>query len=114
MNRIESIFLWMMFLLATNTGVLLTMLRERIYFRRLREEIAQYLPPGYDPKRLDYPYLFDFLTPPSWKDALARHVESFTNHPARKQWLQFRTLRLVLMVVELLAVLAFVVWMLLR
>jgi hypothetical protein len=103
----------MMFLLAANTGVLLTLFRERIFFRAFRDELTTFLPPGYDPKRLDYPYLFGFLTPPAWAEALRGHEERFPGHPARGRWDQFRKLRTGLMLSELLMVGAFVGWMIL-
>ncbi len=100
----------MMFLLAANTGALLTLLRERIVFRQFRDEVGKFLPPGYDPKRLDYPFLFGFTTPPSWLAALRAHAEQFPEHPARARWSQFRKLRGVLMTGELILVAAFIVW----
>lgn len=101
-----------MFLLAANTGVILTLLRERIAFRRVRDEIAAYLPKGYDPKRLDYPYLFPFTTPPAWVRALSVHVSNFPEHPARTSWRRFVSIRNVLMIGEVFTLAAFVVWML--
>ena len=112
-DRTQTIFIWMMFLLAANTGVLLTLLRERIAFRRVREEVARYLPAGYDPKRLDYPYLFSFLTPPAWREALAAHESSLPDHPVRQAWRRFHSLRTALMIGEFAAVLVFIVWVLL-
>lgn len=103
----------MMFLLAANTGVGLTLLRERIAFRRIRDEIAAQLPKGYDPNRLAYPYLFSFITPPSWADALAQHIALFPIHPARSSWQRFVSIRNVLMLAEVFTLVAFVVWMLL-
>ena len=103
----------MMFLLAANTGVGLTLLRERIAFRRIRAEIAAQLPKGYDPTRLAYPYLFSFITPPSWADALAQHITLFPIHPARSSWQRFVSIRNVLMLAEVFTLVAFVVWMLL-
>lgn len=103
----------MMFLLAANTGVGLTLVRERIVFRRLRDEIAGFLPKGYDPKRLDYPYIFPFTTPPAWARALALHIEQFPDHPLRTSWQRFLQIRNVLMIGEALTLGAFVVWMLL-
>lgn len=114
MTKFEGIFGWMVFLLSANSGVLLTLMRERIYFTKLREELARFLPAGYDPKRLDYPYILDWFTPPSWREALEQHVEAFPDHPARKRWLMFRSLRHWLMLAELAAVLAFAAWFLLR
>lgn len=102
----------MMFLLAANTGVGLTLLRERIVFRLIRDEIAGFLPPGYDPKRLDYPYIFPFTTPPAWARALALHIEKFPDHARRASWQRFVRIRNVLMVGEALTLAAFVVWML--
>ena len=102
-----------MFLLAANTGVGLTLLRERIVFRKLRDEIAGFLPEGYDPKRLDYPYIFSFTTPPAWARALLLHIEKFPQHPLRGSWLRFVRIRNVLMVGEAVTLAAFVVWMLL-
>ncbi|GAB4370769.1 MAG: hypothetical protein OHK0021_13530 [Bryobacter sp.] len=110
MDRTQDVFLWMAFLLATNTGIVLTLLRERIVFRTFRDELGRLLPPGYDPNRLDYPYLFDFLTPPAWREALRQHTERMSVHPARDRWLTFRRIRTVLMGVEGLLVVAFVVW----
>lgn len=114
MTNYEGLFGWIVFLLSANTGVILTLLRERIYFGTLREEIGRFLPPGYDPKRLDYPYILDYFTPPSWRDALEQHQTAFPEHPARKRWLMFRRLRHWLMLAELAAVLAFAVWFFLR
>ncbi|WP_155121416.1 hypothetical protein [Bryobacter aggregatus] len=102
----------MMFLLAANTGVLLTLLRERIAFRAVRDEIARLLPPGYDPRRLDYPYLFSFLTPPAWRDALRAHESQFPDHRPRLAWQRFLKLRTILMLGEIAVIFAFVVWML--
>ncbi len=110
LEKTQSVFIWMMFLLAANTGVLLTLFRERVFFRMFRDELTRFLPPGYDPKRLDYPFLFGFLTPPAWGEALRAHGERFPEHPARGRWEQFRKMRLGLMVSELLMVAAFVVW----
>ena len=112
-DRTQSIFIWMMFLLAANTGVLLTLLRERIAFRRVRDDIAVGLPAGYDPKRLDYPYLFSFLTPPAWRDALAAHESQYPEHPTRQAWQRFHSLRTALMIVEFASVLVFIGWVLL-
>lgn len=112
-DRIQTIFIWMMFLLAANTGVLLTLLRERIAFRRMRDEVAAGLPAGYDPKRIDYPYLFSFLTPPAWAAALAAHEARFPEHPARQAWRRFHSLRTALMIGEFAAVLVFIAWVLL-
>lgn len=100
-----------MFLLAANTGALLTLLRERIVFRQFRDEVGKFLPPGYDPNRLDYPFLFGFTTPPSWAAALASHEGQFPEHPPRQRWKQFRKLRSVLMAGELILFAAFIVWM---
>ncbi len=102
-----------MFLLAANTGVLLTLLRERIAFRRVREEVAAGLPAGYDATRLDYPYLFSFLTPPAWANALAAHEAHFPEHSARQAWRRFHSLRTALMFGEFAAVLVFIAWVLL-
>lgn len=113
MDKTHAVFVWMMFLLAGNTGALLTLLRERIVFRQLREEIGKFLPPGYDPKRLDYPFLFGFTTPPSWASALRAHEEQFPEHPARHRWNQFRKLRSVLMGGEFVLLAAFIVWVIL-
>ncbi|MFN9298353.1 MAG: hypothetical protein ACK6DZ_11650 [Acidobacteriota bacterium] len=112
MNKTQGVFLWMMFLLAANTGVILTLLRERIVFRRFRDEISGFLPPGYDPKRLDYPYLFSFTTPPAWSRALAVHRQRHPEHPYRTSWDRFVAIRRVLMLGELLTLAAFVLWML--
>lgn len=103
----------MMFLLAANTGVVLTLLRERIAFRRIREEIAGLLPPGYDSKRLDYPYIFPFTTPPAWARALQDHVLKFPDHPPRLSWQRFVSIRNVLMIGEGITLAVFVAWMLL-
>jgi hypothetical protein len=81
-----------------------------VFFRAVGDEIARYLPKGYDPKRLAYPYMFTFTTPPAWRDALAKHIESAPDHPRRQLWLRFRTLRNWLMAAELVGVLAFVAW----
>jgi len=113
LDRTQSVLIWMMFLLAANTGVGLTLLRERIVFRRIREEIAGFLPPGYDPKRLDYPYIFPFTTPVSWATALDAHRERFPDHPVRASWQRFVRIRNVLMVGEAVTLAAFVAWMLL-
>ncbi len=113
MDRTQGVMLWMMFLLAANTGVGLTLLRERIVFRQLREEIAAFLPTGYDPKRLDYPYIFPFTTPPSWARALALHIEKYPQHALRAAWQRFLKIRNVLMLAEAITLLAFVAWMLL-
>jgi hypothetical protein len=110
LDKAHSVFVWMMFLLAANTGALLTLLRERIVFRQFRSEVGSFLPPGYDPDRLDYPFLFGFTTPPSWAAALRMHEEQFPQHPARSRWSQFRKLRSVLMVLELFLIAAFIVW----
>ncbi len=112
MEKAQTVFLWMMFLLAANTGVILTLLRERIAFRRVREEIAAFLPKGYDPKRLDYPYIFSFTTPPAWARALAQHQQSFPEHPARTAWRRFVSIRNVLMVGEVITLAGFVGWLL--
>ncbi len=112
MDKTQGVFIWMMFLLAANTGVILTLLRERIAFRRVRDEIAAYLPKGYDPKRLDYPYIFPFTTPPAWARALSAHVSNFPEHPARSSWRRFVSIRNVLMIGEVFTLAAFVVWML--
>ena len=101
-----------MFLLAANTGVVLTLLRERIAFRRIRDELASLLPPGYDPKRLDYPYIFPFTTPPAWGRALQDHIAKFPAHPPRTSWQRFVSIRNVLMIGEVFTLLAFVGWML--
>lgn len=111
LDRTRDVMLWMMFLLAANTGVGLTLVRERMVFRRLREEIAGFLPPGYDPKRLDYPYVFPFTTPPAWARALQLHMEKFPEHPVRASWQRFLRIRNVLMVGEAVTLVAFVVWM---
>ncbi len=113
MDRTQTVLIWMMFLLAANTGVGLTLLRERIAFRRVRGEIAAYLPKGYDPNRLSYPYLFSFLTPPAWASALAQHNQLFPIHPARSSWQRFVSIRNVLMIAEVITLAAFVCWMLL-
>jgi hypothetical protein len=112
-SRAQSVMLWMMFLLATNTGVVLTLLRERIAFRRIRDEIAGFLPAGYDPKRLDYPYIFSFTTPPAWACAHLAHAEKFPDHKLRQVWERFLRIRNVLMLGEVATLLAFVGWMLL-
>lgn len=106
-----NILTWIVLLLATNTGVILTLLRERLVFRLFREELERLLPPGYDPKRLDYPYIFDFTVPPAWREALAKHEQRMSVHPARDRWLIFRRIRNVLMVVEVLLIFAFAAWM---
>lgn len=113
MDKTHAVFVWMMFLLAANTGALLTLLRERIVFRQFRDEVGRFLPPGYDPKRLDYPFLFGFTTPPSWAAALQSHERQFPEHPARQRWSQFRKLRGLLMAGELILMGAFIVWMIL-
>lgn len=113
MDKTHAVFVWMMFLLAANTGALLTLLRERIVFRQFRDEVGRFLPPGYDPNRLDYPYLLSFTTPPSWAAALRSHEDQFPGHPARERWSQFRRLRSILMAAELLLFAAFIVWMIL-
>ncbi|MEO5953441.1 MAG: hypothetical protein ABIQ44_13330 [Chloroflexia bacterium] len=113
MDKTQNVLIWMMFLLAGNTGVVLTLLRERIVFRRIRDEIAGFLPKGYDPKRLDYPYIFPFTTPPAWSRALLLHVEAFPEHPIRASWERFLRIRNVLMVGEALTIVGFVGWMLL-
>jgi hypothetical protein len=110
-DRTQGVLIWMMFLLAANTGVVLTLLRERIAFRRIREEIVGFLPPGYDPKRLDYPYIFPFTTPPAWARALKLHQDQFPEHGARSAWQRFVSIRTVLMIGEALTLVAFVVWM---
>lgn len=113
MSKPEAIIGWIVFLLSANTGVILTLLRERIYFAKLRQEVAGFLPQGYDPNRLEYPYILDRFTPPAWREALAQHHRQFPDHPARKRWLLFRSLRHWLMLAELAAVLAFAVWLVL-
>jgi hypothetical protein len=113
MEKAQGVFFWMMLLLAANTGVLLTMLRERIFFRAVAEELGRLLPAGYDPKRLSYPYMFTFLTPPAWKAALERHLSEKPTHAARDLWLRFRKLRHWLMGIELAMVVAFILWALL-
>lgn len=110
MDKAQGVMLWMMFLLAGNTGVVLTLLRERIVFRKIRDEIAALLPPGYDPKRLDYPYIFPFTTPPAWARALERHVEQQPEHKLRSTWERFRRMRNVLMIGEGLTIVGFVGW----
>ncbi len=112
-SRAQTVMLWMMFLLAANTGVILTIVRERIAFRRIREEIAAFLPTGYDPKRLDYPFLFSFTTPPAWDRARAIHVEKFPTHQLRLVWERFVRIRTVLMLGEVATLVAFVGWMVL-
>jgi len=111
LDKTQGVFIWMMFLLAANTGVILTLLRERIAFRRVRDEIAAYLPKGYDPKRLDYPYIFPFTTPPAWARALSTHIGNFPEHPARTAWRRFVSIRNILMIGEVFTLAAFVVWM---
>lgn len=113
MGKDKLVFGWMLFLLATNTGVLLTMLRERVAFRVIRERIAAYLPPGYDPSRLSYPFLFDRLAPPSWRAALAEFERVSPEDPHGRRWRQFQKLRSGLMLAEIVGVLLFVVWMVL-
>ncbi len=103
----------MLFLLAGNTGALLTLFRERMVFRTFRDELTGYLPPGYDPKRLDYPYLFDFITPPAWAEALRLHREQKPEHRPRGAWERFRRIRTVLMLSEIALLAGFVVWALL-
>jgi hypothetical protein len=111
MNKTDTVFVWMLFLLATNTAVIVTLLRERIVFRRIRDEIARFLPAGYDPKRLDYPYLFGFTTPPAWAEALAAHRDQSPGHSARGSWERFRAIRGFLMLVEVALVVGFALWM---
>jgi len=113
LNRTQTVLIWMMFLLAANTGVGLTLLRERIAFRRIRDEIAGFLPKGYDPRRLDYPYMFPFTTPLAWKLALDQHISQHPEHTSRKSWARFVSIRNVLMIGEVVTLAAFVVWMLL-
>src|SRR5262249_14434586 len=113
LDKTQQVFLWMLFLLATNTGVLLTLFRERIVYRGFREELNRFLPPNYDPKRLDYPFLFAFLTPPAWAEALRLHQEQLPEHRLRLSWLRFRKIRSLLMILEVAIVALFVVWMLL-
>jgi hypothetical protein len=110
LDKTQGVFLWMMFLLAANTGVVLTLLRERIAFRRIRDEIAAYLPQGYDAKRLDYPYIFPFTTPPAWARALATHRTNFPEHAGRAAWQRFVSIRNVLMVGEVLTLVGFAGW----
>jgi hypothetical protein len=113
LDKTQAVLIWMMFLLAANTGVVLTLLRERIAFRRIRDEIAGFLPPGYDAKRLDYPYIFPFTTPPAWGRALQLHIEKFPEHAPRLSWQRFVSIRNVLMIGEVVTLIAFVAWMLL-
>lgn len=113
LNKTQGVFIWMMFLLAANTGVILTLLRERIVFRRFRDEVAGFLPKGYDPKRLDYPYIFTFTTPPAWARALAAHRERYPEHRYRASWERFLSIRNVLMGAELLTLVGFVGWVVL-
>jgi len=113
LDKTQAVLIWMMFLLAANTGVVLTLLRERIAFRRIRDELAGLLPPGYDPKRLDYPYIFPFTTPPAWGRALQDHIDKFPDHQPRISWQRFVSIRNVLMVGEVVTLIAFVAWMLL-
>jgi hypothetical protein len=113
MSKPEAVIGWIVFLLSANTGVILTLLRERIYFSKVRSELGRFLPEGYDPNRLEYPYILDPFTPPAWREALAQHVKQFAEHPARQRWLLFRRLRMWLMLAELAVVLAFAVWLVL-
>jgi hypothetical protein len=113
MSKPEALIGWIVFLLSANTGVILTLLRERIYFGKLRGEVGRFLPDGYDPNRLEYPYILDAFTPRAWREALRQHCEQFPSHPARQRWLLFRRLRHWLMWAEIAAVLAFAAWLVL-
>lgn len=111
MEKDRLVLVWMLFLLATNTGVLLTLLRERITFRMIRDSIVAFLPPGYDSKRLAYPFLFDRLAPPSWRAALAAYEQSDSSNLQLRRWRQFQKIRTGLMLAEVAGILLFAVWM---
>lgn len=111
MDKDRLVLVWMLFLLATNTAVLLTLLRERITFRLIRDGIVAFLPPGYDSQRLSYPFLFDRLAPPSWRAALATYEQLESANAQRKRWRQFQKIRIGLMLAEVAGIFLFAVWM---